>query len=401
MPAASAIEFAGGDVEHLAPTAGLDYRTVSNSTRELAYRDNMLAAKVNELITVVNNKEQIIALPTVRTTLSPGEVLVATNYRIPNGFEARVLNAAVATTPEQAVLLEILYSQDTFGASDGVSLVSTYTEASATTSFNGTGELIVRLSNVTANPADTTASIFFTLRPSADQAGGVIGPGVKGEKGDPGPTGADGAEGVPGPPGPAASSLAWSAITSTPTTAVGYGIVGGAQLDSFGGLSGTGMVSRTGVNTFSVRVLTPGSTNITISDGDGVAANPTIDLGTSVSTGTVMATIISAGSLLTVSRGLGLNVATVVTANGTTTLTSGSQSFYVFTGTDNQTVVYPSAIIYGTGVAPVYILKNRSSGSLTLSSITGDTFEGAPNYTVASNATARTASNGSNEWELI
>jgi hypothetical protein len=206
MPAASAVEFAGGDVEHLSPTVGLDYRTISNSTRELAYRDNVLATKVNELITVVNNKEQIIALPTVRTSLVPGEVLLATNYRIPSGYEARVLNGSVASSPDGSVLLEILYSQNTFGSSDGDSIVSTYSEAGAATSFQGTGEFVVRLTNVSANPADVSASVFFTLRPAGDLTGGVIGPGVQGEpgqKGDPGEKGDQGSTGAPGAPGSA------------------------------------------------------------------------------------------------------------------------------------------------------------------------------------------------------
>jgi hypothetical protein len=236
MPAASAVEFAGGDVEHLSPTVGLDYRSISNSTRELAHRDNILATKVNELITVVNNKEQIIALPTVRTSLVPGEVLLATNYRIPAGYEARVLSGSVASSPDGAVLLDVLYSANTFGASDGDSIITTYSEVGAATSFQGTGEFIVRLTNVTANPADVTASIFFTLRPAGDMTGGVIGPGVQGEpgsKGDPGEKGDQGDPGAPGAPG--SLGLNWR---GTYSAGASYVIRDGVNY-AFGGTTGT------------------------------------------------------------------------------------------------------------------------------------------------------------------
>lgn len=352
IPAASAVEFAGGDVEHLSPTVGLDYRTISNSTRELAYRDNLLAQKVNELITVVNNKEQIISLPTVRTSLVPGEVLVASNYRIPSGYEARVLNGAVASTPSGAILLEVLYSASTFGATDGESVISTYGEVGAATSFRGTGEFVIRMSNVSASPADVTASVFFTLRPAVDMTGGVIGPGIVGEKGEKGDHGDQGEQGVVGPPGPpgqvsmnwrgvydagasyiirdgvsyafggtigvasyinlAASTgvapptpsaapstnwgllasgstsgnIPWGNVDTTPTTAAGYGITGGAQVDSLANAS-DGMLARSAANTITPRTITAGSAEVVVVNGNGVSGNPTITVGGALSSKTL------------------------------------------------------------------------------------------------------------------
>lgn len=207
MPDGSPLDVAGGDVPHLTPTGGLDAVTIANSTRALAMRDVLLRDKVNDLIAAVNNKEQIIPLMIPRTTLGPGETLAACDLRIPAGFEARVLNAAIATTPATAVLLEVLYSA-TFGALVGTSLVSTYTEATATTSFQSEGELIVQLTNSSTAPADVSASVTVTMRPVTAQLGGVIGPGVAGPAG---PAGRDGLDstvpGPIGPPGPPGTSV--------------------------------------------------------------------------------------------------------------------------------------------------------------------------------------------------
>ncbi len=207
MPDGSPIDVAGGDVQHLTPAGGLDAITIANSTRALAMRDVMLRDKVNLLIATVNNKEQIIPLVIPRTTLAPGEVFVSCDLRIPAGFEARILNGAVATTPATAVLLEVLYSA-TFGALDGTSLISTYTEDSASTSFQSEGGLVVRLTNSSSAPADVSASVIVSMRPVSAQLGGVIGPGIAGPTGPAGRDGLDSTVAGPiGPPGPPGQSI--------------------------------------------------------------------------------------------------------------------------------------------------------------------------------------------------
>lgn len=207
MPDGSPIDVGGGDVRHLTPADGLDAVTISNATRALAMRDVLLRDKVNALIAAVNNREQIIPLMIPRTTLGPGEVLAACDLRIPAGFEARVLNAAVASTPATSVLLTVLYNA-TFGALTGTSLITTYTEDVATTSFQSEGELIVQLTNSSDAPADVSASVIVTMRPVTAQLGGVIGPGVEGPAGPAGRDGLDSTEPGPiGPPGPAGTSV--------------------------------------------------------------------------------------------------------------------------------------------------------------------------------------------------
>lgn len=56
------------------------------------------------------------------------------------------------------------------------------------------------------------------------------------------------------------------------------------QLVALSDLTGTGVVARTGTSTFAVRTITGTSGDIVITNGDGVAGNPTIDIGTNVVT---------------------------------------------------------------------------------------------------------------------
>jgi hypothetical protein len=80
----------------------------------------------------------------------------------------------------------------------------------------------------------------------------------------------------PAPDGSTPSgSSDWGSITGTPTSAAGYGIVNGSELDAFAALGATGLVTRTAANTYAARTLTAGD-NVSITNGSGVSGNPTI-----------------------------------------------------------------------------------------------------------------------------
>jgi hypothetical protein len=92
------------------------------------------------------------------------------------------------------------------------------------------------------------------------------------------------------------SNLAWTLSAHTGTAsrlasfdgagAAAYtqiGAAGGVQawdadLDGYAALASAGLVARTGAGTAAARTLTAGSGQVTVTNGDGVAGNPTVDL---------------------------------------------------------------------------------------------------------------------------
>ena len=87
---------------------------------------------------------------------------------------------------------------------------------------------------------------------------------------------------------PLAHTQAWSTITSTPTTRSGYGITDAqplnAGLTALAGLSTTGLFARTGAGTSATRTITGTANQITVTNGDGVAGNPTLSLPQDIAT---------------------------------------------------------------------------------------------------------------------
>ncbi len=155
----------------------------------------MLAEKVNEMVTVLNNQEQFINVPTVRTTLPPGTGVIIQNFRIPKGFEARILNASVS--PASQAKLDISHGSETYGATSGVQIINTTGEFDGGVDFFGVGEFIIKLTNLFDATIDATASLILTLRPTTARiTGGLIGPGSKGLKGDKGDKGGRGDRGL-------------------------------------------------------------------------------------------------------------------------------------------------------------------------------------------------------------
>lgn len=202
LPDAAGYKYFGGDVLHQPPNSPIDWAGLQFTSRNLAARDNLLSEALNQVIAQVNNKEQLIPVNVPWTYLAPGDSVTTFSVRIPNGFEARVLNAAVDSSPvPNSCLLEVIYSAN-FGDLTGQAAVSTYTENSSATSFYPSGELAIKISNAGTQSISAVASVLITMQPVVDQAGALIGPGVIGEQGDPGQNGLDGADGGPGPVGP-------------------------------------------------------------------------------------------------------------------------------------------------------------------------------------------------------
>lgn len=211
IPAAGALDFGHGDVRHYAEGDALGVAELQTPTRMLAARDVMLATTLNEVVAALNNQEQYVPLPVMRTLLAPTSSEVVANYRIPAGFEARVLNAAVsATPPSSAVSLKVVYSPS-FGSVTGVTgsteVVSTTSETeSGGVQFSPPGEFIITIANSGGESLEVVASVVLTMRPIGGSGGLLVGTPMQGEVGPVGATGVPGATGaagvsIEGPPG--------------------------------------------------------------------------------------------------------------------------------------------------------------------------------------------------------
>jgi hypothetical protein len=209
LPSAAGVNRGEGDVRHFSEGDSFSVPGVSGPTRELAERDNLIAQKLNETIASVNNKEQFVPLPVLRTTLPPNDSLVVTNYRIPAGFEARVLNASIASTPLSSdIQLNIFYAEG-FGNSTGETLVTTSDETDSGTSFKQDGEFIIEIRNTGGVTLDVVASVLLTMRPIGEEGTLLVGSVIQGEQGPPGQTGPQGIQGPPGTGGAGSPGMVW------------------------------------------------------------------------------------------------------------------------------------------------------------------------------------------------
>ena len=101
----------------------------------------------------------------------------------------------------------------------------------------------------------------------------------------------------------AAHNQAWSTITSTPTTLSGYGITDAQGLDAdltaLAGLSANGLIARTGSGTAAASTITGTANQVIVTNGDGVAGNPTLSLPQSIATGSTptFAGLIASGNV--------------------------------------------------------------------------------------------------------
>lgn len=211
LPSAAGIDYSGGDVRHFAQGDAVNVPGLSNPTRNLAERDNQLADKVNEVVQVVNNQEQIVPMPVIRTNVPPNEEIVVLNYRIPAGFEARVLNAIVSTTPTTTSAELDVYYSNSFGGTSGTAVVTTTpgTEFTGDVNFYQTGEFIVVLKNTGASTLELAASLILTMRPLGAEGTLLVGSVIEGPAGRPGMTGRPGPPGPPGTGGAGSPGMVW------------------------------------------------------------------------------------------------------------------------------------------------------------------------------------------------
>jgi len=233
LPAAAGLDYSGGDVRHFSQGDAMNVPGLSNPTRNLAERDNNLAEKVNEIVSVVNNQEQFVPLPLVRTNVPPGDEIIVTNYRIPAGFEARVLNAVLSTTPASTTAELDIYYSSSYGGSTGAVVVTVTpgSEFNGDVNFYQTGEFILSLKNTGASTLELAASVMLTMRPLGAEGTLLVGSIIEGQQGRPGQRGAPGPQGNPGTGGAGSPGMVWqgawvNGVSYAPNDVVSYAYSG-------------------------------------------------------------------------------------------------------------------------------------------------------------------------------
>lgn len=180
----------------------------------------------------------------------------------------------------------------------------------------------------------------------------------------------------------------WENVGQKPTTLSGYGIKDAqplsAALTSISTTTGTGFLTRTGVNTFAVRSLTGTANRIVVANADGLNGVPTIDLASAGTAGTyVRVTTDEFGRVL----------------NGTTTLPWSvidsrptTLAGYGISDAQTKSVELNQIAALTTGYG---LLKRNSNGTWALDStsyalLSSPDFTGIPKAPTAANGTNTT-----------
>jgi hypothetical protein len=239
LPQAAGIDYGTGDVRHFAQGDDMSVPGISNPTRQLAQRDNILASALNQVIESVNNQEQFVPLPIVRTIVPASDQTVVLNYRIPPGFESRILDAIVTSNPVSPDIELDIYYNPGFGGCAGTAVVTTSTEFVGGVNFYQQGEFVVALNNKSGAALEMAASVLLTLRPVGTVGTLLVGSVVQGPVGQPGQAGPPGPPGPPGSAGIGSPGMIWTGTWSdntvyTPNQVVRFDLGGvGFQVSSF------------------------------------------------------------------------------------------------------------------------------------------------------------------------
>lgn len=142
-----------------------------------------------------------------------------------------------------------------------------------------------------------------------------------------------------------------------------------ADLTAIAGLSSAGLVARVGSGSASARTITGTSNRITVTNGDGVSGNPTLDVGSTVALLGTEDQALTGGAAVTSKQ---LGTAGVV-SSGTVTVDVGDRPLQDYTNNGAHSLDVSSA----HGVTVLDITNGASAGAITTSAfakVTGDAF---------------------------
>jgi hypothetical protein len=198
---------------------------------------------------------------------------------VKSGGSLVVASGGTATFPANSIAWSALTGKPTTIAGYGITdpLVYTsgsYADPSWITSLLATkltGTIAAgRLPAFTGDATSTVGTSALTLATVA--AGGTVGSGTQV------PVVTFNTKGLVTGVTTTAPTPAWSNVTGTPSSASGYGIANGAAIDALGAVAANGALTRTAANTYVARTLTGTAAELTVTNGDGVAGNPTVSL---------------------------------------------------------------------------------------------------------------------------
>jgi hypothetical protein len=200
-----------------------------------------------------------------------------------------------------------------------------------------------------------------------------------------------------------------------------------SDLTAFAGLAANGLIARTGAGAVSVRIITAPAAGLTVTNGDGVSGNPTLALANDLAavegistTGFVRRTGVDTWSASAIADGdlpsaltgktynaltLAANATGFAVSGGTTSKTLTINNSVTLAGTDGTTITLPATtgtvalnnqtmFIGTTGVA-----INRASASLSLTGVSIDGSAGSA--TTATTAAKATNLVGGNNTTLL
>lgn len=184
------------------------------------------------------------------------------------------------------------------------------------------------------------------------------------------------------------NDVAWSKVTSTPTTLAGYGITDGQPLDStltaLATYNTNGLITQTAADTFVGRTLTGTTNEVTVTNGNGVSGNPTVSLPSNV----VLGNSLTSPSVITDSVSGNPTLDYGYSLNNS----SGSLTFF-----DNTTA---ASATFSLGLAQVYDGLSAYT-SVVPSYVNFSNTTGVSGYGVRNNAGAIEVKNSGGSWNNI